>query len=246
MSGGHFTRSQVSASRCLREGPYSARDTIHDIFTNAAHANRSPNVERTVRELYNAFEAYNNTLPIGPEPSRTNLDFSAQRHVGWEHHTEVSHNDCTSFCTQIYLRITYYPQTTHESHQTASLCIEYCIRKPSGVYERASKQHLLLFDRWYIKKPQLLEFVVHSIRFSNKLQEFNLNLALWMAIDIWRQVRDSGQYIYRDSDTDTFLNGHDESERFLGFWETLKDGICKHLFTGYNTYFDSREIGLLI
>ncbi|KAL6922535.1 hypothetical protein FSST1_006561 [Fusarium sambucinum] len=242
MSGGHFTRSQVSASRCLREGPYSASDTIHDIFTNAAHANRSPNAERTVRELYNAFEAYNDTLPIGPEPSRTNLDFSAQRHVGWEHRKYYRY---TGF-EQIYLRVTYYPRTTHESHQTAAFCIEYCIRKPSGVYERASKRHLLLFDRWYIKKPQLLEFVIHSIRPGTKIQEFNLNLALWMAIEIWRQVRDSGQYIYHASDTDTFLNGHDESERFLGFWEKLKDGICKHLFTGYNTYFDSREIGLLI
>ncbi|CEI67626.1 unnamed protein product [Fusarium venenatum] len=85
MSEGHFTRSQVSANRCLRQGADSARDTIRDIFTNAALANGSSNVQQTEIDLYRKIETYDATLPVVLKPSLMDVDFFAETEVGWVH-----------------------------------------------------------------------------------------------------------------------------------------------------------------
>ncbi|RGP68676.1 hypothetical protein FSPOR_5146 [Fusarium sporotrichioides] len=251
MSGSLSTHRTVSGSidatsRLARLGPHVDPATTDNIFYNAAKANGSRNLKQTVRELNETFEDYNKTLPFAPESSLRNADFSVETLVGIIHGTRYPHTKCAG-CSRIYLRLAYYPYTTHESQETAVFCIEYRMRKPYGRDERASQSHLQLCQRSSgTASCSDLETLIDSINLGKRLEEFNNNLAVSVAAELWRQARATHQHTHRRDYKDFFTNVESEVERFLSFWEELKDDVCHHLFTEKNTYFDSRDIGLFI
>ncbi|CAF3637559.1 unnamed protein product [Fusarium graminearum] len=229
----------------LCHGPDYAVYTFYDIAKYATEANL--NKSMTGAQLDKFFRENENTLPFAPEPNLRNIDFSVQQKVGTVHHTQGQHFDHAS-CLDIYLRLTYYPQTTHESHRTAAFCFEYRIQKPNEMDERTSALHLQLCE-WRFNQSVFsnrLQTLVDALRLGERLDEFNCNLAVSMAIEIKRQIRDKEQYTCLADYTDAFINVREEVERFAGFWGELKDDVYRHLVTEKNTYFDSRDIGLFI
>ncbi|VTO83979.1 unnamed protein product, partial [Fusarium graminearum] len=246
VSGSPSTHSQATGVvNTLCHGPDYAVYTFYDIAKYATEANL--NKSMTGAQLDKFFRENENTLPFAPEPNLRNIDFSVQQKVGTVHHTQGQHFDHAS-CLDIYLRLTYYPQTTHESHRTAAFCFEYRIQKPNEMDERTSAFHLQLCE-WRFNQSVFsnrLQTLVDSLRLGERLDEFNCNLAVSMAIEIKRQIRDKEQYTCLADYTDAFINVREEVERFAGFWGELKDDVYRHLVTEKNIYFDSRDIGLFI
>ncbi|EKJ79291.1 hypothetical protein FPSE_00602 [Fusarium pseudograminearum CS3096] len=248
MSGGPSTRSQATGvvNTVCHEPDYAVY-TFYDISDHAAWKSISLDFDKKEELLMEFYWKTENIPPSALEPNLRNIDFTVQQKVGTVHHTQRQHFDHTS-CLDMYLRLAYYPQTTHESHQTAAFCFEYRIQKPNGMDERASAFHLQLCE-WRFSQSVFstrLQTLVDSLRLGERLDEFNCNLAVLMAIEIKRQIRDTEQYTCLADYTDAFINVREEVERFAGFWGELKDDVYRHLVTDKNTYFDSRDIGLFI
>ncbi|KAG8677744.1 hypothetical protein FPOAC2_03881 [Fusarium poae] len=251
MSGSPPTQNQASGvvntkHRYLRRKLAFVDQNIHDIFRSAALANGSTDVRETEKKLYDRLKYHGNRLPFAAEPNLINMDFSIQRKVGTVHYDQGIHADC-GLCSMISLRLSYYPYTIHDSQHSAAFCIDYRIQKPGGQDERASSFHLQCCP-WDFGRasPVTLQNLVSSLRLGEALDDFNANLALSMVIEIKWQIRANKQYTCRTNYKDAFKNVDYEVERFLSFWEELKDDICDHLFTKNNTYFDSRDVGLFI